>query len=128
MLQGQVINNDELCEIFKCSTQGGMRRSYKTNTLVLVSNHVKSIYDDKWIDNILHYTGTGKTGDQSITFNQNHTLNNSNNNGVIVHLFEVFKEREYFYQGIVKLDAAPYTTKTMFKMWSKSLCLREARS
>ena len=55
MLQGQVINNDELCEIFKCSTQGGMRRSYKTNTLVLVSNHVKSIYDDKWIDNILHY-------------------------------------------------------------------------
>lgn len=106
--QGQIINNTQLCKIFKCSTQGGMRRSNKTNTLVLVSNHVKSIYDDKWIDNVLHYTGTGKIGDQSLSFNQNQTLNNSINNGVIVHLFEVFKEKEYFYQGIVKLHAEPY--------------------
>ena len=47
--RGQVINNDQLCEIFKCSPQAGMRRSLKTNSLVLVSNHVASIYDDRWI-------------------------------------------------------------------------------
>ena len=34
--KGDVINNEELTSLFKCSTQGGMRRSHKTNTLVLV--------------------------------------------------------------------------------------------
>ena len=48
LIQGQVLSNDELCDTFLCSPQGGMRRSHETNTLVLVSNHVKSIYDDKW--------------------------------------------------------------------------------
>ena len=55
---GQIINNSELCEIFKCSTQGGMRRSKATNTLVIVSNHVESIYEDRWDENgVFQYTG-----------------------------------------------------------------------
>ena len=66
--QGQILDNNELCELFKCSSQGGMRRSHETNTLVIVSNHVKSIYEDKWIDNVMHYTGMGTSGDQSLTF------------------------------------------------------------
>ncbi|WP_327791155.1 DNA/RNA helicase domain-containing protein, partial [Vibrio anguillarum] len=41
------INNTELCELFGCSPQGGMRRAHKTNTLVIVSNHIKFIYDDR---------------------------------------------------------------------------------
>jgi hypothetical protein len=41
---GEEINNGRLCDIFKCSPQGGMRRSKKTNTLVIVSNHIESIY------------------------------------------------------------------------------------
>ena len=36
---GEVIDNARFREVFKCSTQGGMRRSLDTNTLVLVSNH-----------------------------------------------------------------------------------------
>ena len=52
---GQILNNIELMEIFKCSPQGGMRRSHKTNSLILVSNHIESIYDDKWENNIFHY-------------------------------------------------------------------------
>lgn len=40
---GMEINNDTLCEIFGCSSQGGMRRSKRTNTLVLVSNRVVSL-------------------------------------------------------------------------------------
>lgn len=51
------INNAELCEVFGCSPQGGMRRSHKTNTLVIVSNHIKSIYDDRWVGDVLYYTG-----------------------------------------------------------------------
>ena len=98
--KGDVINNDILTKIFKCSTQGGMRRSHKTNTLVLVSNHVKSIYSDRWFGKELHYTGMGSTGDQNLIA-QNKTLYESNFNGVEVHLFEVFELKKYTYQGIV---------------------------
>ncbi|NRS15796.1 HNH endonuclease [Brevibacillus sp. HB1.4B] len=105
---GDVINNDVLSEIFKCSTQGGMRRALKTNSLIIVSNHVESLYDDRWINDVLHYTGTGRRGDQSITHTQNKTLNESNNNGVEVYLFEVFKDKEYTFRGRVQLAGDPY--------------------
>ena len=105
--KGDVINNEELTELFKCSTQGGMRRSHKTNTLVLVSNHVKSIYSDRWFGRELHYTGMGSTGDQTLG-TQNKTLYESNFNGVEVHLFEVFELREYTYQGVVVYNGKGY--------------------
>lgn len=47
------INNISLCDIFKCSPQGGMRRSKKTNTLVLISNRITSTYTDTWDGDIL---------------------------------------------------------------------------
>ena len=107
---GTSISNSELCDIFKCSPQGGMRRGTKTNTLVLVSNHVKSIYSDRWIDNVMHYTGMGTKGDQKISFMQNPdagavgTLTES-----IYTLFEVLAEKDlYTYRGQVKLDSSPY--------------------
>jgi 5-methylcytosine-specific restriction protein A len=106
--QGQILLNNELCEIFECSPQGGMRRSHETNSLILVSNHVKSIYDDKWKGDILHYTGMGSKGDQSLSFMQNRTLNESSSNNIEIHLFEVFEEKKYFYQGQVKLKSKPY--------------------
>lgn len=106
---GTKLNNTELCEVFGCSPQGGMRRSHKTNTLVIVSNHIKSIYDDRWIGNVLHYTGMGSKGDQSLTFQQNKTLAESRTNGVAVHLFEVFTDQEYTYVGEVALDGEPYS-------------------
>ena len=105
---GDVLTNDELASHFKCGTQGGMRRSHKTNSLVLVSNHLKSLYDDRWIGESFHYTGMGTKGDQSINFMQNKTLNESNNNGVNVYLFEVFEANKYIYIGKVILNASPY--------------------
>ena len=106
--RGQIVNNDQLCEIFKCSPQAGMRRSLKTNSLVLVSNHVASIYDDRWIGDVFHYTGMGQLGDQTLTGTQNKTLAESQANGVDVYLFEVDRETEYRYQGPVELAAPPY--------------------
>jgi 5-methylcytosine-specific restriction protein A len=105
---GSTLNNDELTATFLCSPQGGMRRSTRTNTLVIVSNHVESFYDDRWIDNVLHYTGMGQSGNQSLGFHQNRTLNESPTNGVSVHLFEVFTKRVYTYIGEVVLADAPY--------------------
>jgi 5-methylcytosine-specific restriction enzyme A len=106
---GTKLNNSDLCEAFGCSPQGGMRRAHKTNTLVIVSNHIKSIYDDRWSGDVLHYTGMGSKGDQSLTFQQNKTLAESGTNGVSVHLFEVFKDQEYTYVGEVKLNSTPYS-------------------
>jgi 5-methylcytosine-specific restriction protein A len=108
LTRGQIIDNEQLCSIFKCSSQGGMRRSLATNTLVIVSNHVDSIYDDRWIEDVFHYTGMGQTGDQSIDAAQNKTLAQSDKNGVDVHLFEVDRKREYRYQGLVRLADRPY--------------------
>jgi 5-methylcytosine-specific restriction enzyme A len=106
--QGDVINNHTLCEIFGCGPQGGMRRSHKTGTLVIVSNHIKSIYDDRWLGDTFHYTGMGTKGDQSLAFMQNKTLAESNRNGVKTHLFEVFEDKNYTYIGEMTLIAAPY--------------------
>ena len=105
---GTKLDNAQLCDVFGCSPQGGMRRAHRTNTLVIISNHVKSIYDDRWEGDTLHYTGMGTNGDQSLSFAQNKTLAESGANGVGVHLFEVFIDKEYTYVGQVDLCGAPY--------------------
>lgn len=105
---GAELNNEQLCELFGCGPQGGMRRSLKTNTLVIICNHVESIYDDRWIDGVLHYTGMGQKGDQSLDFMQNKTLTQSGSNGVAIHLFEVHRPKVYTYAGEVALAAKPY--------------------
>jgi len=96
---GDTINNQELRDIFKCSPQGGMRKSNRTNTLVIVSDHTKAIYEDRWIDNILHYTGMGLEGDQDINYSQNKTLAQIQSNNVDPFLFEVFREGQYNLHG-----------------------------
>ncbi len=120
---GDVVTNQQLCEIFKCGNSGGMRRTRRFNTLVIISDHTKGIYSDQWINKILYYTGMGKTGDQVLNGNQNITLYESNINGVSVYLFEVYVEREYTYRGRVKLAKEPYQTNqadvngVMRKVW-----------
>jgi 5-methylcytosine-specific restriction protein A len=106
--KGAILVPNRLVELFKCSGQGGMRRSHKTNTLVIVSNHIRSIYSDKWYGDELHYTGMGSSGDQSLSSAQNKTLHECNVNGIEVHLFEVFEEKQYTYQGVVAYQGKAY--------------------
>lgn len=87
---------------------GGMRRSRATNTLMLICDHTKGLYDDMWHGDVLHYTGMGKVGDQVLAGNQNKTLYESGRNGIHVHLFEVLDPAEYTYRGEVKLVDKPY--------------------
>lgn len=101
-------SNEDIVEIFKCGNQGGMRRSLKTNSLIIISDHTKPYYEDVWRDGILYYTGMGKTGDQDLQFAQNKTLAESESNGVKVYLFEVFEKGKYIYRGPVKLIGKPY--------------------
>ncbi|WP_235617046.1 HNH endonuclease [Lysinibacillus mangiferihumi] len=106
LLINEVINNKELCEVFLCAPQGGMRKSNRTNTLTLISDKSK-LYDDKAVNEIYHYTGMGQNGDQKMS-RQNLTLAQSNSNGVEVHFFEVLKKKEYTYRGLVELAGEPY--------------------
>lgn len=104
---GVSYTNEEVRKEFVCSPQSGMRPSNTTNTLVLISNHIRSIYDDRWINSTLMYTGQGKKGDQELKRN-NRTLAESGSNNVGLHLFEVFKENQYTYVGIVHLSDNPF--------------------
>lgn len=106
---GQTIANKRLVEIFQCGNMGGMRRSHATNTLVIVSDYTKGLYQDKWIGGTLHYTGMGKIGDQDLHWSQNATLAECRQNGVDVHLFEVIDPGEYIYCGRIELVDKPYT-------------------
>jgi hypothetical protein len=106
LLPGTILDNQQLCGVFGCAPQGGMRRSHKTNTLVLISDHT-GIYEDRQEGGIFHYTGMGQKGDQALNA-QNKTLAESRTNGVGVHFFEVMRSRQYTYRGEVELAADPY--------------------
>lgn len=112
--KGQVLTNSDIAKIFGCSTQGGMRRSKKTNTLVIISDQTK-LYKDKWVNGVLHYTGMGQFGDQDFNYMQNKTMSNSKSNGVQMHLFEVSKPKMYTYLGIVELAGEPYVEQQLDK-------------
>ena len=104
----QVVSNADIMEAFSCGNMGGMRRSKKTNSLVIISDKTKKLYEDKWNGDGLDYTGMGKNGDQDIDFMQNKTLAESKTNGIEIHLFEVEKPRQYIYRGQVELCNEPY--------------------
>lgn len=117
--KGMEISSAEIQLIFKVSNQGGMRRSLKTNSLVLISNKANYIeysrkdstynpYSDKWVDGVLHYTGMGKAGNQSFLYMQNKTVYNSKTNGINMYLFEVLSPSVYTFKGKVKLAKDPY--------------------
>ena len=105
---GDEISNIQLSTFFQCSSQGGMRRSTQTNTLVLISNPIGSVYQDRWDGDDLYFTGMGLVGDQELEGNQNKTLYESRANEVEIHLFEVLRERVYTYAGQVELFELPF--------------------
>ena len=111
--RGQVLSNHDIVSIFGCGIQGGMRRSHQTNSLVMISDHTRGIYKDRWEGNTLHYTGMGLTGHQHINASQNRTLSESRQNIIGLYLFEVFKAGEYIYQGKVELVGEPYKEKQL---------------
>jgi 5-methylcytosine-specific restriction protein A len=108
---GDIIDNETLRTIFKCSAAGAMRRSLKTNSLILISDHTRPACDDKWIGKTFHFTGRGLTGEQGLSFNQNKALCESNEKGTSLFLFEVFSEGNYTYIGEVELADNPYLSR-----------------
>lgn len=71
----QELSNEEICNLFGCSLYGGMNRSHETNTLVLISNPIKSIYQDRMYGDVIHYTGMGQVGHQKLEGTQSFISN-----------------------------------------------------
>lgn len=107
IVPGMAFTNSELMDIFEVSNTGGIRKSNKNNLLVIIVDHTKSTYQDRWEKDILHYTGMGLKGDQKLE-SQNKTIAESNSNDIEMYLFEVFVTNKYLYQGKVKLGGKPY--------------------
>lgn len=92
-------------EIFRCGDRGDMRRSLKTNSLVLIINFFYVNYKDTLIDKgFWHFPGMGTDPD----FMQNKTLANSNETGVKLYLFKRRKNGPYVFLGRVLLAGNPF--------------------
>ena len=86
----------------------GMVYTKSTNNLVLISKHTKDVlYEDKFIDGMLHYTGMGQTGDQMIKMG-NKRLVNAKRDNTTVYLFLCYKENCFKYYGVVELNDPYY--------------------
>jgi|GEM_PF-878018 len=107
-VKGEIYTNSDIRFGFRCTYMGGIRPSKKTNTIVIICDHMKSIYDDYWKDGVLHYTGQGKNGNQTMD-NNNLSLKNAESDGRTIHLFEKFFDKEFIYQGEVKISSNIYT-------------------
>ena len=99
---GVPVSNDDIAQIFAVGNAGGMRWSNTNKCLVLIADHTKSLYDDRWEGDVLRYTGMGRVGDQALA-SQNLRLKQQPETGIAVHLFEVFEPYKYLYAGPVVL-------------------------
>lgn len=67
MVIGKIYTSYDISRVFRVSARGGgIRPSSKTNSIVITQYHGNGIYEDRWIHDILHYTGQGQIGDQAI--------------------------------------------------------------
>ena len=97
---------------------GDIFYNLKNNALILIHKH-DSLYQDRWQDGVLLYTGMGKKGYQDINFQQNKTLAQSRVNGVTVLLFSSTARDEYVFEGEVVLAAKPFTKYKVMKQTKK---------
>ncbi|PFM82689.1 hypothetical protein COJ46_02445 [Bacillus sp. AFS077874] len=108
---GVLLSDEEIQEIFKCGVQGGMRRSLKTNSLVLISDKKNTLYKySEKIGEIWPFVGMGRIGDQSTDYLQNKTLLRSNDSGIDLYFFRrelKDTEEKYTYVGKVLLADEP---------------------
>lgn len=106
---GEIITNKTLYTTFKCACEGGVRYSSTYQVLVLVSNFVDPRHTGgKWQENILYYTGGGKTGDQDIGKGTNKRLLTSLETGTRIYYFEVYTQGQYTYRGEVVAAGPPF--------------------
>lgn len=96
---GQIVSIDELKAEFQVGNCGSVRKSTENDCLVLISNHTSKTkeYKDNWQGDVFRYEGMS-IKDKKLQ-GQNKALAEGK---TPAYLFEVFKNKEYTYQGPVK--------------------------
>lgn len=97
---GQIVSIDDLKAEFQVGNCGSIRKSTENECLVLISNHTSKTkeYKDHWQGDTFYYEG------MSIKDKKLQGQNKALADGAIpAYLFEVLKNKEYTYQGQVKL-------------------------
>ncbi|MDP3385955.1 MAG: HNH endonuclease [Eubacteriales bacterium] len=116
---GQILTEKEVHRTFECQTTFGIRLNKKNNAIVIVTDATpKNPYADRWLDDVLLYTGTdaGKDsiGNQTLTGvgNNNGALYNvwfaEESNRPTLFLFVKYAANECTYKGRVELNQKPY--------------------
>lgn len=105
---GEVWTNAELVDRLGLPFLGGMRLNKSRKLLVLITyspaSQRKRVYLDRWEDSSIYcYTGMGKSGDQSIDYKHNRTLNAANGLGLRILLFDSLAQNAYTFVGICRL-------------------------
>lgn len=104
---GQVVSFDDIRSIVPQASFGaGILYSKNYNCLIILSKH-DSLYEDEWRGNTLHYTGTGRSGDQDLYYRDNRFLANLHLTKLPVYLFES-SNKVYTYRGEVMLSEKRY--------------------
>ena len=97
---GDVVTNKEIAELFLCSNQGGIRKSNRTKSVIVIAKFIECSYNHKKDGDILRFVGMGKKGDQELK-RGNKALAEAKEIGYKIHLFEMYVEGEYTYCGEV---------------------------
>ena len=105
--KGQILTNEEIEELFECGTEGSMRCSLATNSLILITGDSLGPYRDRWEGELFHFTGRGLRGDQDLEEGPNHALAESGTTDVTLFHIDNPQGDRYVYTGRVKLAAQP---------------------
>lgn len=104
---GQEVTFDDIRSIVPQASFGaGILYSKNYKCLIILSKH-DSLYEDEWKGDTLHYTGTGRSGDQDLYYRDNKILADSRLTKLPIYLFES-SNRVYTYRGEVRLSEKPY--------------------
>jgi len=104
---GQEVSFDDIRSIVPQASFGaGILYSKNYNCLIILSKH-DSLYEDEWRGNTLHYTGTGRSGEQDLYYRDNRFLANLHLTKLPVYLFES-SNKVYTYRGEVMLSEKRY--------------------
>ncbi len=104
---GDKIINKDIAAYFLCTNQGGIRKSKKTNTIVVIAKFDNCSYKHRWEEDTLYFVGMGKKGNQEMK-RQNKSILEAKTDGFSLHLFELYEEGTYIYGGEVELVEKPH--------------------
>lgn len=104
---GEIVDNQRICDEFEVANTGGIRVNRNANHIVLIATTTGSTYSNQWVGDVLHFAGSGANQHPYKLERQNKSLALSSKNSSTIYIFTKLGKRQYRYEGIFELVAAP---------------------